>query len=125
MDQDRVFYTREWTQETDGVFIRGLCEQIVAGNCVRGGNVNRRAILYCKDRVNGVFATTFGYNTCLYQFRKLYTRYEVFHYIIQHEGVHYTEINHIVSTTQETWNAICMVFMFFSKNYNFLTILNA
>ncbi|KAL8530598.1 hypothetical protein ACS0TY_007577 [Phlomoides rotata] len=109
MDQDHIFYTREWTQEVDGVFIRGLCKQTIAGNYIGRGNANRRAILYCKDRVNSMFGTHFEYDTCLDRFRKLYKRYEVFRYIIEYNGVRHTEINHIVTASQETWDAICMV----------------
>ncbi|KAL8494051.1 hypothetical protein ACS0TY_025016 [Phlomoides rotata] len=109
MDQDRIFYTREWTREIDDLFIRGLCEQTVAGNVIRRGNANRRAIMYCRDRVNGEFATTFDYDTCLDRFRKLYKHYEVFHYITEHAGVQHHPAHHAVQATEKTWDDICMV----------------
>ncbi|KAL8524673.1 hypothetical protein ACS0TY_014321 [Phlomoides rotata] len=51
-------------------------------------------------------AGNFDYNTCPDCIRKLYKCYEVFKFIIEHDGVEHNELNHTVAASQDTWDAI-------------------
>lgn len=107
MNQDNVFYTTEWTKEDDKIFIKGLVEQTIVGNPIEGGLPNRRAISYCRDRVNGELIKNFSYRTCLERFQKLYTRYLVFTSIISKPRVQHDHYTNVITADDATWEIIC------------------
>lgn len=108
-DQDSVFYDDQWTREVDNVFIKGLVEQTIVGNPIVGGMPNRRAMLYCRDRVNGEFFKDFSYRTCVERFRRLYDRYLLFTSIVERLGVTYNIRTFKVDASDDVWEYLCEV----------------